>query len=89
MIMLFALFIGLTESISSMEKKPEHVTKEYNANNIIKPEKDMRKIRDMPEDIRKYYGITLTDNNKNNYIDINSGCYFRVISKNNSNENIM
>ena len=50
-----------------------------NPNNIIKPEKDMRKIGDMPEDIRKYYGITLTENNKNKYIDISSGCYIRLI----------
>jgi hypothetical protein len=41
----------------------------------------MRKIGDMPEDIRQYYGITLTDKNKNKYIDINNGCYFRLINK--------
>lgn len=61
---------NLIEGISFMKSNPK---------NIIKPEKDMRKIGDMPEDIRKYYGITLTENNKNEYIDISNGCYIRLI----------
>ena len=32
---------------------------------IIKPKADMRKIGDMPADIREYYGLTLTEQNKN------------------------
>jgi hypothetical protein len=56
--------------------------------NIIKPESDMRKIGDMPEDIREYYGITLTEKNKNEYVDINNGCYVRLISRKKVNKMI-
>ena len=49
--------------------------------NIIKPKADMRKIGDMPADIREYYGITLTEQNKNEKVDINNGCYVRMISR--------
>jgi hypothetical protein len=48
---------------------------------IIKPKADMRKIGDMPADIRKYYGITLTEQNKNDKVDINNGCYVRLINR--------
>ena len=49
--------------------------------NIIKPKADMRKIGDMPADIREYYGLTLTEQNKNEKVDINNGCYVRLISR--------
>jgi hypothetical protein len=52
-----------------------------NTTNIIKPKADMRKIGDMPADIRKYYGITLTEQNKNDKVDINNGCYVRLINR--------
>ena len=48
---------------------------------IIKPKADMRKIGDMPADIREYYGLTLTEQNKNEKVDINNGCYVRLISR--------
>ena len=48
---------------------------------IIKPKADMRKIGDMPADIREYYGLTLTEHNKNEKVDINNGCYVRLISR--------
>jgi len=51
------------------------------AKDIIKPKADMRKIGDMPADIREYYGITLTEQNKNDKVDINNGCYVRMISR--------
>ena len=49
--------------------------------NIIKPKADMRKIGDMPDDIREYYGLTLTEQNKNEKVDINNGCYVRLINR--------
>jgi hypothetical protein len=49
--------------------------------NIIKPKADMRKIGNMPADIREYYGLTLTEQNKNEKVDINNGCYVRMISR--------
>jgi hypothetical protein len=49
--------------------------------NIIKPKADMRKIGDIPDDIREYYGITLTEQNKNEKVDINNGCYVRLINR--------
>jgi hypothetical protein len=52
-----------------------------NTTNIIKPKADMRKIGDMPADIREYYGITLTEQNKNDKVDINNGCYVRLINR--------
>ena len=48
---------------------------------IIKPKPDMRKICDMPADIREYYGLTLMEKNKNDKVDINNGCYVRLISR--------
>ena len=48
---------------------------------IIKPKADMRKIGDMPADIREYYGLTLTEQNKNEKVDINNGCYVRLINR--------
>ena len=48
---------------------------------IIKPKADMRKIGDMPADIREYYGLTFTEHNKNEKVDINNGCYVRLISR--------
>jgi len=70
---------GLSTMIHKEDKK--NLTLKQYTTNIIKPKEDMRKIGDMPEDIRQYYGITLTDKNKNNYIDINNGCYIRLIDK--------
>jgi hypothetical protein len=52
-----------------------------NTKDIIKPKADMRKIGDMPADIREYYGITLTEQNKNDKVDINNGCYVRMINR--------
>jgi hypothetical protein len=52
-----------------------------NTTNIIKPKADMRKIGDMPADIREYYGITLPEQNKNDKVDINNGCYIRLINR--------
>jgi hypothetical protein len=51
------------------------------AKDIIKPKADMRKIGNMPADIREYYGLTLTEQNKNEKVDINNGCYVRMISR--------
>lgn len=51
-----------------------------NTTNIIKPKKDIRRIGDMPKDIREYYN--LTDKDDNEKYDISNGCYFRVISRN-------
>jgi hypothetical protein len=50
-----------------------------NTTNIIKPKKDIRRIGDMPKDIREYYKLTEIDDDK--YIDISNGCYFRLISR--------
>ena len=77
---------GLSGGISSMKqiqaKMKEHAHVAHSdTKNIIKPKADMRKIGDMPEDIREYYGITLTDKNKNEYVDINNGCHVRLISR--------
>jgi hypothetical protein len=47
--------------------------------NIIKPKKDIRRIGDMPKDIREYYN--LTDKDDNEKYDISNGCYFRLISR--------
>jgi len=71
---------GGLSTMKHIENKKDLTLKQYTTN-IIKPKEDMRKIGDMPEDIRQYYGITLTDKNKNKYIDINNGCYFRLINK--------
>jgi hypothetical protein len=54
------------------QNSPEH-------KNIIYPKADLRKIGDMPEDIRNYYGLTLTKKNKNKLVDINNGCHFRIL----------
>ena len=77
---------GLSGGISSMKqiqaKMKEHAHVAHSdTENIIKPKADMRKIGDMPKDIREYYGITLTDKNKNEYVDINNGCHVRLISR--------
>jgi hypothetical protein len=48
-------------------------------NTIIKPQKDVRKIGDMPADIREYYG--LTDEKDNKHVDINNGCHVRLVSR--------
>jgi hypothetical protein len=71
---------GGLSTMKHIENKKDLTLKQYTTN-IIKPKEDMRKIGDMPEDIRQYYGITLTDKNKNKYININNGCYFRLINK--------
>lgn len=78
---------GLSGGISSMKQiqakmkaHASHAT-HTQASQIIKPVKNMRKIGDMPEDIREYYGITITEKNKNEYVDISSGCYVRMVNK--------
>ena len=58
-----------------------HARSHSDTKNIIKPKADMRKIGDMPADIREYYGLTLTEQNKNEKVDINNGCYVRLISR--------
>jgi hypothetical protein len=50
-----------------------------NTTNIITPKKDIRRIGDMPKDIREYY--KLTDKDDNEKYDISNGCYFRLISR--------
>jgi hypothetical protein len=45
--------------------------------NIIYPKADIRKVGDMPEDIRKYYGLTKERDDK--MVDINNGCHFRIL----------
>ena len=50
-----------------------------NTANIIKPKKDIRRIGDMPKDIREYYNLTEKDDNEK--YDISNGCYFRLISR--------
>ena len=81
---------GLSGGISSMKqiqaKMKAHASRTSHthtsqASQIIKPVKNMRKIGDMPEDIREYYGITITEKNKNEYVDISSGCYVRMVNK--------
>jgi hypothetical protein len=52
------------------QNSPEH-------KNIIYPKADMRKVGDMPEDIRKYYGLTKERDDK--MVDINNGCHFRIL----------
>ena len=47
------------------------------SNHIIYPKADMRKIGDMPESIREYYGLTKEHDDK--MVDINNGCHFRVL----------
>jgi hypothetical protein len=56
-----------------------HASHASHTNTIIKPQKDVRKIGDMPADIREYYG--LTDEKDNKHVDINNGCYVRLISR--------
>jgi hypothetical protein len=58
-----------------------HAASHSDTKNIIKPKADMRKIGNMPADIREYYGLTLTEQNKNEKVDINNGCYVRMISR--------
>jgi hypothetical protein len=48
----------------------------------ISESKDMRKMGDIHEDIREYYGITVTEDNKNEYINISNisnNCLFRFV----------
>ena len=71
---------------SLMAKKAAHIAalrlrSDSDTKNIIKPKADMRKIGDMPADIREYYGLTLTEQNKNEKVDIDDGCYVRLISR--------
>jgi hypothetical protein len=73
--------LSTMKHIEDKKEDKKYLTLKQYTTNIIKPKEDMRKIGDMPEDIRQYYGITLTDKNKNKYIDINNGCYFRLINK--------
>jgi hypothetical protein len=80
---------SLSGGIYSMKQIQEKLkSNTAKADNIIKPKPDMRKIGDMPEDIREYYGITLTEKNKNQYVDINNGCYVRLISRKKVNKMI-
>jgi hypothetical protein len=78
---------GLSGGISSMKqiqaKMKEHASHAAHtqASQIIKPVKNMCKIGDMPEDIREYYGLTLTEKNKNEKVDINNGCYVRMVNR--------
>ena len=58
-----------------------HARSHSDTKDIIKPKADMRKIGDMPADIREYYGLTLTEQNKNDKVDIDNGCYVRSISR--------
>jgi len=47
----------------------------------ISESKDMRKIKDMPKDIKEYYGY---DKNKTSkYIDVSNNCHFRFVNDNN------
>jgi len=68
-------------SMKQIQDKLKDSTYHDKTNTIIKPQNDMRKIGDMPKDIREYYGITLTEKNKNKMVDINNGCYVRSISR--------
>ena len=73
--------IGTLKQIMDAKKAQAKATKAAKAssNHIIYPKADMRKIGDMPESIREYYGLTLTDKNKDKMVDINNGCHFRVL----------
>jgi hypothetical protein len=53
------------------------VVAKKSSKNIIYPKADMRKVGDMPEDIRKYYGLTKERDDK--MVDINNGCHFRIL----------
>jgi hypothetical protein len=81
----FAAFSAFVPSVIQPQKAAKAalvaITKHSNTKNIIKPKADMRKICDMPVDIREYYGITLTEQNKNDKVDINNGCYVRMINR--------
>ena len=66
-------------SMKQIQDKLKDSTYHAKTNTIIKPQKDMRKIGDMPADIREYYG--LTDEKDNKYVDINNGCHVRLISR--------
>ncbi len=70
--------IGTLKQIMDAKKAQAKATK-ASSNHIIYPKADMRKIGDMPESIREYYGLTLTDKNKDKMVDINNGCHFRVL----------
>jgi len=64
------------KTLKASNMRPQNSPKHKN---IIYPKADLRKIGDMPEDIRNYYGLTLTKKNKNKLVDINNGCHFRIL----------
>jgi hypothetical protein len=77
-----AAYVIQATNAANMAKEAKATKSSHsNTTNIIKPNADMRKIGDMPADIRKYYGITLTVQNKNDKVDINNGCYVRLINR--------
>jgi hypothetical protein len=72
---------GRFTAIAANAAHAAHAASHSGAKDIIKPKADMRKIGNMPADIREYYGLTLTEQNKNDKVDINNGCYVRMISR--------
>ena len=69
------------QNVKEVAMAPAATATAASQDTIIKPKADMRKIGDMPADIREYYGLTLTEQNKNEKVDINNGCYVRLISR--------
>ena len=63
--------------LPAMPAVPSPRVAKKSSKNIIYPKADMRKVGDMPEDIRKYYGLTKERDDK--MVDINNGCHFRVL----------
>jgi hypothetical protein len=66
-------------SMKQIKEKLKDTVVHSHTNIIIKPKKDVRRVGDMPADIREYYG--LTDMQDNKYVDINNGCYVRLINR--------
>jgi hypothetical protein len=78
--------ITFEEHANLYETTPIDHTKIYEAfkNVPIQESKDMRKWADMPKDIQEYYKNDANDE----YIDISSGCGFRLVKREDETDNI-
>jgi hypothetical protein len=69
--MTYEDFMKVIEKYKAMKKKWRNPLTKKDSKNIIYPKVDIRRVRDMPEYIRKYYG--LTNENIAKMVYINNG----------------